>query len=150
MNFQNCGTPVRTAIAHPFPAGFAPRSPQNKAGKLVKKHSPAPLNRRTFLTPPLCVCYTLDKLLKCTPALQHVCCRPLREGVGRNLHGGQQADVFIEVALYARAWVEIAICRGFGRTTAQVALYARAWVEIGPGGGKGYWQIRSPSTRGRG
>ena len=33
---------VRTAIAHPFPAGFAPRSPQNKAGKLVKKHNPAP------------------------------------------------------------------------------------------------------------
>ena len=30
------------------------------------------------------MCYTLDKLLKCTPALQHVCCRPLREGVDRN------------------------------------------------------------------
>ena len=26
------GLPVRTAIAHPFPAGFAPRSPQNEVG----------------------------------------------------------------------------------------------------------------------
>ena len=33
------------------------------------------------------------------------------------------------VALYARAWVEIAK-PDKGRCTASVALYARAWIEI--------------------
>ena len=54
--------------------------------------------------------------------------RPLREGVGRNpiVAAHLKAE---EVALYARAWVEIAfICEA--DQDSEVALYARAWVEI--------------------
>lgn len=49
------------------------------------------------MTPLLCVCYTLDKLLKCTPALQHVCCRPPCEGVGRNNYKIYPPDYGVEL-----------------------------------------------------
>ena len=68
-----------------LPRGVRTALSPKRGGEIGEKAQPCPLNRRTFLTPPLCVCYTLDKLLKCTPALQHVCCRPPCEGVGRNL-----------------------------------------------------------------
>ena len=196
-----------------LPRGVRTALSPKQGGKVGEKVQPCPLNRRACLTPPLCVCYTLDKLLKCTPALQHVCCRPLREGVGRNKQpdrpdfdavvalyarawveigfgAGQQRTgkrrplregvgrniqdntvfkgkqrrplregvgrnskalteiVFILVALYARAWVEIAE-RQERQLREQVALYARAWVEI-PLFLALYVVTLSPSTRGRG
>lgn len=67
-----------------LPRGVRTALSPKQGGKVGEKVQPCPLNRRACLTPPLCVCYTLDKLLKCTPALQHVCCRPPCEGVGRN------------------------------------------------------------------
>ena len=67
-----------------LPRGVRTALSPKQGGKVGEKAQPCPLNRRTFLTPLLHMCYTLDKLLKYTPALQHVCCRPLREGVGRN------------------------------------------------------------------
>ena len=113
-----------------LPRGVRTALSPKQGGKVGEKVQPCPLNRRACLTPPLCVCYTLDKLLKCTPALQHVCCRPLREGVGRNRCWGPKTassagrplregvgrnnDAIVKingdlyVALYARAWVEIA------------------------------------------
>ena len=53
-----------------------------------------------------------------------------------------------EVALYARAWVEINPGYHWDWNEA-VALYARAWVEI-PGATAGAYLEMSPSTRGRG
>ena len=135
-----------------LPRGVRTALSPKQGGKVGEKVQPCPLNRRACLTPPLCVCYTLDKLLKCTPALQHVCCRPLREGVGRNETHNNGANT-VKVALYARAWVEMTFvtpafcsrysCRplreGVGRNERarqeendrlNVALYARAWVEM--------------------
>ena len=68
-----------------LPRGVRTALSPKRGGEIGEKALPCPLNRRTFLTPLLHMCYTLDKLLKCTPALQHVCCRPPCEGVGRNL-----------------------------------------------------------------
>ena len=52
------------------------------------------------------------------------------------------------VALYARAWVEIFVWHNYN-TFARVALYARAWVEIVYRRVVGH-ATGSPSTRGRG
>lgn len=90
-----------------LPRGVRTALSPKQGGKVGEKAQPCPLNRRTFLTPPLCVCYTLDKLLKCTPALQHVCCRPPCEGVGRNRDFWEREVWDKDVALHARAWVEI-------------------------------------------
>ena len=111
-----------------LPRGVRTALSPKQGGKVGEKVQPCPLNRRACLTPPLCVCYTLDKLLKCTPALQHVCCRPLREGVGRNMVNALQF-----FARHRRPLRE-----GVGRNSLVhlandvefVALYARAWVEM--------------------
>ena len=58
-------------------------------------------------------------------------CRPLREGVGRN-RTLKKHEIIVDVALYARAWVEIDGDYTWAKAE-EVALYARAWVEIGPG-----------------
>ena len=137
-----------------LPRGVRTALSPKQGGKVGEKAQPCPLNRRTFLTPPLCVCYTLDKLLKCTPALQHVCCRPPCEGVGRNpikrragtdwpsrppCEGvGRNPDAF-KLCLYPASRPP---CEGVGRNTmidgfhwlCIVALHVRAWVEIGPSG----------------
>ena len=55
-------------------------------------------------------------------------CRPLREGVGRNITP-KVDQVLVFVALYARAWVEI-MYQNNNIILIAVALYARAWVEI--------------------
>ena len=55
----------------------------------------------------------------------HTACRPLREGVGRNVYQ-QSCPILAYVALYARAWVEIF-------ASIQYAVHST-----------------SPSTRGRG
>ena len=60
-----------------------------------------------------------------------ICCsRPLREGVGRNKENWCE-EPREEVALYARAWVEMQLTFA-GGAVKTVALYARAWVEISP------------------
>ena len=74
--------------------------------------------------------------------------RPLREGVGRNSYLASQG-LIDEVALYARAWVEISKLPSLVWVMAAVALYARAWVEIGQTAYVNGVKV-SPSTRGRG
>ncbi len=111
-----------------LPRGVRTALSPKQGGKVGEKVQPCPLNRRACLTPPLCVCYTLDKLLKCTPALQHVCCRPPCEGVGRNPHN----------TVLAHQVAGRPPCEGVGRNeksrtvvkTITVALHVRAWVEI--------------------
>ena len=133
-----------------LPRGVRTALSPKQGGKVGEKAQPCPLNRRTFLTPLLHMCYTLDKLLKYTPALQHVCCRPPCEGVGRNsvqsqryVHDncrtpcegvGRNLFIFIVlpiffVALHVRAWVEMTDIWQ-RRANGLVALHVRAWVEI--------------------
>ena len=134
-----------------LPRGVRTALSPKQGGKVGEKAQPCPLNRRTFLTPLLHMCYTLDKLLKYTPALQHVCCRPPCEGVGRNRcipayrhqsrcrppcegvgRNCKEDDEFLQfvkVALHVRAWVEISSSRS-AYCSSKVALHVRAWVEI--------------------
>ena len=53
------------------------------------------------------------------------------------------------VALFARAWIEIA-CMKWQCHGVYVALFARAWIEISDTMSKYRMSVRSPSLRGRG
>ena len=62
------------------------------------------------------------------PISTAISCRPLREGVDRNLIINVHPQLN-PVALYARAWIEIPGTINPSSSNA-VALYARAWIEI--------------------